>query len=167
MANGNIIISILKECKKLVRNVSQSQNYAYQSNPLSTQTQDLTIAFGHGETVLLVERNKTLLKLGKAILEQLNYQVLTAQDGLELEERNDIAQYQFDLLILDAAMPLKEIEEITRQVCGHQPLAKTLFSTVYDSWLETGCCEKIGSEMIISKPFTIRSFSQAIHQTLH
>jgi len=125
-----------------------------------------TLAYGNGETVLLIERNKALLALGKNVLEKLNYHVLTAPGHQELSSRIDLSQQQIDLLILDGSAPIRESREIVQQVRAHRPEAKTLFSSVYDSQLETECGKKIAKERIINKPFRIDDFSRIVHQTL-
>ena len=59
---------------------------------------------GQGETILLVEDNENLLKVGQTILESLGYRVLTAANG-----REALAVYEaeggVDLVITDLVMP--------------------------------------------------------------
>ncbi|SHJ38083.1 CheY chemotaxis protein or a CheY-like REC (receiver) domain [Malonomonas rubra DSM 5091] len=125
-----------------------------------------TLVFGNGETVLLVEREENLRRLGKDVLEKLNYQVVTASSQQELCCREDVLQ-QIDLLILDGAAPIRESKEIVQRVREFYPQAKTLFSSVHDTQLETECGRKIASERIINKPFLIEDFSQIVYRTLH
>lgn len=126
-----------------------------------------TLSFGNGETVLLVEREEKLRELGRNVLEKLNYQVFTALDQQEFSKRLDIAQDKIDLLILDGSAPISESKEIVQQVRKHRPEAKTLFSSVHDTYLETECGRKIADEQIINKPFRIDDFSRIVYQTLH
>lgn len=126
-----------------------------------------TLAFGNGETVLLVEREERLRKLGQYVLEKLNYQVFTTLDHQEFSNRQDIEQRKIDLLILDGSAPIWESKEIVRQVRKYCPEAKTLFTTVHDIQLETECGRKIAGKKIINKPFRIEDFSKTVYQTLH
>lgn len=125
------------------------------------------LSFGNGETVLLVERDERLRELGRNVLEKLNYQVFTALNQQEFSMRQDIEQNKIDLLILDGAAPISESKEIVRQVRKYRPEAKTLFSSVHDTQLETECGRKIAKERIISKPFRIDDFSWIVYHTLH
>jgi len=125
------------------------------------------LSFGDGETILLIESKESLRKLGKNVLEKLNYQVVTAPSQQEFNRRSDIQQDQIDLLILDGSAPIRESREIVRQVRTYRPDAKTLFSSVYDTQLETECGKKIAREKIVNKPFRIDDFSRTIYQMLH
>ncbi len=125
-----------------------------------------TLSFGNGETILLVEREEKHRKLGRSVLEKLNYQVVTIPDQQEFSARQDIEHGKIDLLILDGAAPISESKEIVRQVRQHRPEAKTIFSSVHDTQLETECGRKIASERIIGKPFRIVDFSWILSQTL-
>lgn len=130
------------------------------------QTSGTTILYGDGQTVLLVDRNDTLLKLGKNLLEKLAYRVFTVADGNELAGQDYLSDTIIDLLILDGAAPIEESKEIVRLVRKHCPEAKTVFSTVHDTKLETECGKKIASEKLIQKPYSIHSFSQIVAQAL-
>jgi len=148
--------------KSLTQNRSQQPKPAHRS-----QLSKTTIAYGYGETVLLIERNASLLELGKNALEKLNYQVITATDADDFARHCDLPSCDIDLLILDGEAPIKESKEIVRQVHQHCPEAKTLFASVHDATLETECGKKIDGEKIINKPYTIHSLSQIVYQTLH
>jgi DNA-binding response OmpR family regulator len=150
----------------LMQNDTEYRGHTGQSISQRPQTAETTIAFGAGETVLLIEQDETLLKLGKNLLENLNYQVLTASDCHEVAKQAYMSRYKIDLLILDGAAPITDSKEIVRRVREHRPQAKTLFSTVHDTKLETECGKKISSEKILSKPYTIHSFSQTVYQIL-
>lgn len=128
---------------------------------------DTEIEFGQGETVLLVESNETLLKLGKSVLEKLNYRVFTALGRDELIKMQYLPQEQIDLFILDTGLPKADGQEIIKKIRQHQPQARIMFAASSDPAICSECCEHIAEELIIHKPYTVHSISRMIYQNLH
>ncbi len=60
---------------------------------------------GHGETILLVEDESTVLAVTTAMLKQLGYQVHIATNGLDAVSQFEGNQAQVDLVISDMMMP--------------------------------------------------------------
>ena len=124
------------------------------------------IEFGQGETVLLVESSETLLRLGKSVLEKLNYRVFTALSRAELVKRQYLSQQKIDLFILDTGLPKRDGKEIIRDIRRDQSQAKILFAASSDPAVCSECCEQISAELIINKPYTVHSISRTIFQAL-
>jgi CheY-like chemotaxis protein len=64
-----------------------------------------TLPAGHGEIILLVEDETTVLQVMQQILTHLGYQVLTATNGHEALARYDQAQEPIQLVLTDLTMP--------------------------------------------------------------
>jgi DNA-binding NtrC family response regulator len=125
-----------------------------------------TIAYGEGETVLLAEKDATLLKLGKSLLEILGYRALTANnaaDMLELCRTEKIEMIVFDVEIDHQVAEAEKALPDTRRL---QPASKILLSTAHDLSLGLSSCPQTGELPVLTKPFTVQSFSQAIRQCL-
>ncbi|MFH0785960.1 MAG: GAF domain-containing protein [Pseudomonadota bacterium] len=89
------------------------------------------IPSGHGEVVLVVEDEVSILTLAKRILEELGYTVLPAQTpskALRLVEEN---QSQIDLLITDVVMPEMNGKDLSNRLHTLYPGLKTLFMSGY------------------------------------
>lgn len=87
--------------------------------------------FGGTETVLLVEDEEAILKLGKTMLERLGYRVMTANRP---SEAINIAQkYDGDihLLITDVVMPEMNGRELAEAIVPIKPGLKCLFMSGY------------------------------------
>jgi len=124
------------------------------------------IAYGEGETILLAEKDATLLKLGKKLLENLEYRVLTANCGIQILkhcEEEQIAAIIFDLEIDHQATAKGEILAHIRH---RQPGMKVLLATAHDVSLGLSSCPPVADLPVLAKPFTVQSFSQAIRQCL-
>jgi signal transduction histidine kinase len=63
------------------------------------------IPMGQGETVLLVEDNEKVLAIMRRMLQHLNYQVLTAENGQEALAVHETHQHQIALVLTDMTMP--------------------------------------------------------------
>ncbi len=125
------------------------------------------LAYGHGETILLAERDAGLLKLERMVLERLNYRVLTADSEKELFGQLVPVQERVDLVILDAAISWTRGPEIVAAIHQQRPEVKVLFFTVCD-WLSGQCRRKtFGSEAVVSKPFSVSGLSRTIEHMLH
>jgi len=89
------------------------------------------IAQGRGETILLVEDDPTVLRLGERMLEGLGYMVIAAQSpdeaiGMFQEYRGEI-----HLLITDVVMPGMSGRDLSTQIRAIRPDIKTLFMSGY------------------------------------
>ena len=85
--------------------------------------QDCTIPMGHGETILVVDDERTLQDLLRPTLEKKNFKVMTAFDGDEAIAIYKENQDTIDIVLLDMLMPklsglstIPELKQINPQV---------------------------------------------------
>lgn len=129
-------------------------------------TPQAPIAYGEGETVLLAEKDPSLLKLGKALLENLNYRVLTADTGARILEQ--CQHEQIDIIVFDVEID-HQVAEAEKALAGIRRLksaTRILLSSAHDMALGLSCCPKTEGLPVLTKPFTVQSFSQSIRQCL-
>ena len=119
-----------------------------------------------GETVLIVEDDPAILKIGRRILEQLKYKVVFASTpgdalGLVREYREKI-----DLLITDVIMPEMNGRDLASRVRLFYPDLKVLYMSGYTAnviahreVLDKGVC-------FIQKPFSKKDFAVKIREAL-
>lgn len=124
------------------------------------------VALGHGETILFVDDNETIITSGKGVLESLGYNVITAQNGLDAIAAYEKYKNEIDLLILDVVMPKMGGPEALQAIQKLNPNIKAMFSTGYDKnqTLQKGI--SIQKEPVISKPFSVPELSQTIRKML-
>ncbi|HSU54645.1 MAG TPA: response regulator, partial [Candidatus Dormibacteraeota bacterium] len=76
----------------------------------ATETQHFTrdpstLPFGHGELILFVDDEKSILEIGRAALENYGYGVITAENGLEALAAFELHKSQISLVVMDTDMP--------------------------------------------------------------
>ncbi len=124
------------------------------------------IPAGHGESILVVEDEPSILKLAEKILKGLGYTVLTAENPsqiLKISRRDPIA---IDLLITDVVMPEMSGKELSHHLQDHCPGLKTLFMSGYtaDGIAHHGILEE--GVNFIQKPFSVSALAQKVHDIL-
>jgi len=124
-----------------------------------------TIARGT-ETILLVDDEKIVLEVSKALLESMGYRVCAVGSGQEaiavyMEKRNEI-----DLVVLDMIMPGISGGEIFERLREINPDVRVILSSGYSI---NGQAQKImdkGCNGFIQKPFQLGKISQKVREVL-
>ncbi len=128
--------------------------------------QDSEIPLSRGETILLVEDDKSILKLGKKMLHSLGYTVLSASapnEAISIAERHS---NKIDLLITDVIMPEMNGRELSEQLQEKYPNLKTLYMSGYTANViaHRGVLED--GVFFIPKPLSKKELSQKIREAL-
>jgi two-component system cell cycle sensor histidine kinase/response regulator CckA len=120
---------------------------------------------GH-ETILLVEDEASILKLGKQMLEGLGYRVLKA--GLPNEAIAVAEKYteEISLLLTDVVMPQMNGLDLATHLTLLHPEIKHMFMSGYtaDIIIKQGLIEK--GVHFIQKPFTIQDLAVKVREIL-
>src|SRR5680860_746112 len=119
------------------------------------------------ETVLLVEDEEALRNLGRRILEQLGYKVLTASTPSEaLRIAGERCPAGIQLLVTDVILPEMNGVDLQAQLQPQCPDLKTLFMSGYseDIIAEQGVLAK--NVNFIEKPFSIDQFASRVRKIL-
>jgi len=124
------------------------------------------MALGKGETILLVEDEQEILKISRAILEQLGYRVFTAGSAGEAIKLSRDYSGRIDLLITDVVMPEMNGKELGRKMRELFPGIRILYMSGYSDDIVSGQSAEGESEPFIQKPFTIKRISKKIRQVL-
>ncbi len=117
-----------------------------------------------GKTVLLVDDEDAIRLLGRTILEQKGYQVLTAEDGREAVEIFAKKKKEIDLVILDLTMPHRSGGEVLRQLRQIEPKLKVIVSSGH----RTDHSFDFTDVLFLPKPYRpddlLRTVMEALHQ---
>jgi DNA-binding response OmpR family regulator len=117
------------------------------------------------KNILIVEDDPTFLMLLKYRIEDLQYDVQTAQDG---QAAYDLIQnHHFDLVITDLMMPIfsgMEIIEKTKNILEKNIPFIVISSAGQDEMVEKAL--NIGASDFLSKPFGINSLIDKIKNIL-
>ena len=118
------------------------------------------------ETVLLVDDEDFILKVGSQILQELGYAVLTASSGKEALEIYSEKKDEIDIVVLDMIMPGMGGGETFDSIKALKLDAKVLLSSGYSIMGEASDILSRGCQGFIQKPFTMKSFSEKLRQIL-
>jgi CheY-like chemotaxis protein len=139
----------------------------HQSDSEADQAKNIPeINVGGTETVLIVEDDASVLKMGASMLEKLGYTVLTANtpgDALRLAEAN---AGTIDLLITDVVMPEMNGRDVADQLLTLDPDIKILFMSGYTA--EVIAHRGILDEGVrfLHKPFSIQELAVKVREAL-
>jgi CheY-like chemotaxis protein len=119
------------------------------------------------ETVLLVEDNEVVLKLGMHILEGLGYKVLSASSPGEAIKLTGEYTGTIDLLVTDVIMPEINGRQLADRLLSMRPGLKCLFMSGYtaDVIAHHGVLDK--GVLFIQKPFSMKSFAEKVREALN
>ena len=119
-----------------------------------------------GEHVLVVDDEATVLRVSKAVLARLGYQVTPIADPIQALELMRTSHPQFDLLITDHAMPHMTGLELVRAAHGLAPDLPIIVATGH---LEVGLEADLKSEgvrHILQKPYGGGDLATAVASAL-
>ena len=126
---------------------------------------------GNGETILLVDDDKALRLAHQSALENLNYKVILAEDGLEAIKIYAQKKEQIDLVMMDSMMPNMDGVKAAQHILMMDKDAKIFFATAYEKSSTTGRrfiqdAKELDSIRRLQKPFTIEQLCQVIREEL-
>jgi CheY-like chemotaxis protein len=121
---------------------------------------------GSGETVLLVEDEAAILAVGKAMLEELGYKVLTANTPGEAlcQFKGHVAEIQ--LLITDVVMPEMNGRELAKLTSEIKPGLKCLFTSGYTANVIAHHGVLDDGVNFLQKPFSMKDLAYKMRKVL-
>jgi two-component system sensor histidine kinase EvgS len=130
----------------------------------STDTPEMPLS--QGEIVLLVEDDPAIMQMGLLMLEELGYEVLTANtpaEALALAARHEVA---IDLLITDVVMPEMDGRRLSNQLTELYPQLKTLFMSGYTANViaHRGVLDE--GVVFLQKPFAFETLAAKVRDAL-
>ena len=119
-----------------------------------------------GATILMVEDEAALLRLGTRMLEKLGHRVLPAQGPEEALRVAAAHPDTIDLLMTDVVMPGMSGLDLSLQLRSLHPEARTLFVSGYteDIIADHGIIDR--SLIFLEKPFGLEDLEQAVGRAL-
>jgi two-component system, cell cycle sensor histidine kinase and response regulator CckA len=119
---------------------------------------------GAGETILLVEDERSVRSVARRILDSGGYRVLEAADGWEALEVISGTESPVDLVLTDVVMPGMSGFDLKAAILELRPGMLTLFMTAYSEAM-TFPDAVTGSE-VVQKPFDKETLLSTIHEVL-
>ncbi len=118
------------------------------------------------ETILLVEDEESVRRMGIRILRGQGYRVLEAADGERALQLLEGAEGHVHLLLCDVVMPGMGGRELAQRVADRRPEIKVLFASGYtdDVILQNQLLE--GDVALLRKPFTRSALASKVREVL-
>ncbi len=121
-----------------------------------------------GEGLILVIDDESVMRnIAKTMLEDCNYRIIYAEDGLVGLEKYKIHQDEIKLVLLDMIMPRMSGEEVYKEIKKINPEVKVLLTS---GFMQDDRVQKVmncGVNGFIQKPYTIEKLSKAIYDTIN
>ncbi|MDX8388624.1 MAG: PAS domain S-box protein [Ghiorsea sp.] len=124
------------------------------------------IYFGSGETILLADDEKHLLKSQQEVIQSFGYKVLTATNGKEAIEMYEKYAEEISLVILDMVMPSLSGLKAAKHIKQRNPEAKIIMSTGYSMEDAPDRKENDIQAPVIYKPYSPESMSKLIFENI-
>ena len=121
---------------------------------------------GGSETILMVDDEEPLRKLGSRLLSRKGYRVITANSGEEALEEYRKNPSGIDLVVLDLSMPGMGGWACLRELLDLDPEAKVLVASGYSSEGVLGDALQAGAAGYIAKPFQLAKMMESIRRVL-
>jgi CheY-like chemotaxis protein len=115
--------------------------------------------------LLLADDEPSLRRSTAALLRQLGYEVVLAQDGAEAVELFRQKPSRFDLVLLDIMMPKLSGRDALREMRRIDPTVRAIYVSAFGLGGEEPSAEE-GVQGVIRKPFTAATLSQRIANAL-
>jgi PAS domain S-box-containing protein len=121
---------------------------------------------GGSETILLVEDEPVLRELARVILQDYDYQVLEASNGIEALQVWDEHNGKIDLLLTDMVMPEgMNGRELAEELKARRPDLKIIYTSGYSADVmgyDSGLCDT----MFLQKPYAPPLLAQTVRDCL-
>ena len=127
---------------------------------------DPVLELGGDETILFVDDEQALRKLGRSLLGDAGYKVLSAKSGEEALEIYTQNQSSIDLTILDLSMPGMGGHKCLVRLLELNPEAKVIIASGYSANATAKDTIEAGAAGFISKPFRTEELLARIKQVL-
>jgi len=117
-------------------------------------------------TVLLVEDEPSLLKIGRMSIRQLGYKVYTATNPREALQMVQSHGPSIDVIVTDIILPGCNGWNLARQIHEMHPQVRFVFMSGYGESAQSGGLEAMHPFSILSKPFDLQSLASAIEEAV-
>lgn len=121
---------------------------------------------GGSETILFVDDEESLARMGKQGLERLGYRVLTSTDPIEALELFRENPEGFDLVITDMSMPQMAGDRFIQELFTIRPDVKTIICTGFSHKIDGEKALRIGASAFIMKPVERENLARTVRQVL-
>jgi len=121
---------------------------------------------GHGETVLVVDDEESVLEVVQQTLENFGYNVLTARNGQQALATYLGNQAGIGIVLTDLMMPVMDGAATIRALKHINPQVKVIAASGLGSDPNRASLGDLGVKHFVSKPYTAKTILEMLHDIL-
>jgi PAS domain S-box-containing protein len=121
---------------------------------------------GHGR-ILIIDDEQVIRTTASAILKQLGYETITAENGLEGLDLFRQEADRTDLVILDMIMPIMNGRECFEKIRQIKPSQKVILASGFSKEDDLQSMKAMGLSGFIHKPFSVHELSTLLQEVLN
>lgn len=129
--------------------------------------EDINVAAGTGETVLIVDDEPAVLDITRAMLEEFGYKVLTANNGHEALDAISDRKQRIDAAIVDMVMPVIGGRTVIRSLRKKRPSLKIISVSGYQKEHELITMDENSADAFLNKPYNTKTLLETLDMVLH
>lgn len=118
------------------------------------------------ECILLVDDEKTLVDIGKTMLTELGYDVITKTGSVEALELFKTSPERFDLIITDMTMPYMTGIELSQEIMKIRPGLPIILCTGFSESVTPEKVKDMGLKALVMKPVIRHQLAVTIRKVL-
>ncbi|AMO22681.1 hypothetical protein UC35_07045 [Ramlibacter tataouinensis] len=133
----------------------------------ATEARNEPIAGGTGETILLIDDEEALVRLGEEMMAELGYEPVGFASGAAALETFRDSPQRFDAVLSDEAMPGMTGSELAREIHRIRPDIPIVLMSGYVTPALIDRARQIGIKDVLAKPLAARDIARSLADALH
>lgn len=129
--------------------------------------EQLELVIGQGQLILVVDDEEPIREITKASLENFQYQVLVASNGVEALKIYRENHDKIDCILIDMMMPVMGGKTTIKQMKSLDPHLKIIAISGYSSVEVSKDITELGVNMFLAKPFTTSELLEILQKCLN
>nr|WP_319492631.1 ATP-binding protein [uncultured Desulfobacter sp.] len=134
--------------------------------PVETESKQKNTLPGRGESILYIDDEPSIAKLGKRHLQALGYEAFSITNPVEALDMVKSEPNRFDLIISDMAMPKMPGDQLIAEILIIKPDMPTIICTGYSSRISETEAAKMGVKAFLMKPLNKTELAKKVRQVL-
>jgi len=118
------------------------------------------------ERILFVDDEPALVNIGRRMLEDLGYEVVTSTSGIETLSTFRRQPENFDLVITDMTMPKMTGDRLATELLGIRPGIPIILCTGFSERITGEKAKEIGIRKFVMKPLLMNDLAEAVREVL-
>jgi CheY-like chemotaxis protein len=121
---------------------------------------------GHGERVLMVDDEESVVTIGSRMVKRLGYEVVTFTDSVKALEHFTQSPRDFDIVVSDLTMGGATGVDIARRVFELRPELPLIIATGFMNARDIDTARALGVKWFLEKPFSFQGLAEHLAKAL-